>query len=543
MLGDIDADQVTISATGAKNQPVSAAQLGFRGAFNYCTSGVSPKPSCSPPNNDGTDKPSWEPGTTTLVGTGQDTAGASAWFEPTVALNTVTFTYAQKSGSPVFQTWFSALAFNLTGTITRSDQNDQPVGQLRVDLYDPYGDLVSTTKTDGTGRYSFENQASYEKYRVEVERPTGLTSATLDRTVDLSSDNQVADFALRAVGPSPASGTVTDRETNEPVEDVTVHLRGPGNLERTTTTLADGSYLFDGVPDGDSYVVTIEVPDGFRDNPTEQPFSVPPDSDAPISGLDFDLVRVPSGEVVGTVTDTAGDPIENVLITLTGPDDQVYQLRTDRAGKYDLAGLEPGRYTITETTPDGDTVAGTASRTITVPTSGGEFVHRDFEILVPYSIDGDVLDRAGRPVPGATVTAKSSTGGAPQTSVTDSRGHFRLTGLPTGEWSLAVTPPAGYRAPQVRKVKVTDNNRTGITFTLTSSTEPSATPPSTPTSHSHTHSHSHSKPHSTPTRAPAGPTIAATGGPSVAPLVFGLAAALIGSFCLLIVGRRRSRGR
>lgn len=45
-LGDIDADKVTVSATDISGTTVTAAQLGWQGAFNYCA--VSPKPSGCP---------------------------------------------------------------------------------------------------------------------------------------------------------------------------------------------------------------------------------------------------------------------------------------------------------------------------------------------------------------------------------------------------------------------------------------------------------------------------------------------------------------
>ena len=61
VLGDIDADRVQISATGIGGQAVTGAQLGFQSTFNYCAPGVTPKPACPPPNNSGTDLPTWDP--------------------------------------------------------------------------------------------------------------------------------------------------------------------------------------------------------------------------------------------------------------------------------------------------------------------------------------------------------------------------------------------------------------------------------------------------------------------------------------------------
>ena len=388
---------------------------------------------------------------------------------------------------------------------------------------------------------------------MEVERPKGLTSATLDKTVDLSAGNREANFSLRAIEPSPAGGTVTDRETNEPVEGVTVRLNGPGIDERTTNTLADGSYLFDNIPAGDGYVVTIDVPGGFQDNPTTQTFNVPENSETPITGLDFDLIKNPTGTLAGTVTDTGGDGVAEVLITVTGPDDQTFALRTEADGKYTLAGLPPGDYTITVTAPIGTySVVGTESRSVTIPASGGVFTQRDFEIKEPtpvttYAISGTVLDPDGDPVPDATVSAESADGDVTQDGTVDSDGHFTVPGLPAGEWEVTVTPPATFKAPPSRSVTITDSNRRGIAFTLTPKASASPTP--APTSTVTVTAPPPPAPTVTipePTAATAaavavaGTALADTGAPSNAPLVIGIGALLIGSGCLLL-GRRRSK--
>ena len=82
-LGDIDADQVEISGTDTAGHPLTAADLGFAGVFNYCA--VSPKPGgCTGPGPF-TDVPTWHPGSARLVGNGPDTFGASGWFVPAMA--------------------------------------------------------------------------------------------------------------------------------------------------------------------------------------------------------------------------------------------------------------------------------------------------------------------------------------------------------------------------------------------------------------------------------------------------------------------------
>ncbi|WP_236609454.1 hypothetical protein [Leifsonia xyli] len=90
VLGDIDADQVTVRAVGPNGVPLTTAQLGYRGGFNYCAPGIPAKPSCT---GDPDDIPTWNPATQTLVGNaeGIDTSGSAGWFEPSAPITSLTF--------------------------------------------------------------------------------------------------------------------------------------------------------------------------------------------------------------------------------------------------------------------------------------------------------------------------------------------------------------------------------------------------------------------------------------------------------------------
>lgn len=104
-LGDIDADTVRISAMGPDGAPLTAAQLGWRGAFNYCA--PSPRPSACR-RGSYTDMPSWNAATSTLAGNVADTDGAAGWFRPTAAVKSLTLTFSVQSGIPVGQLWIAA---------------------------------------------------------------------------------------------------------------------------------------------------------------------------------------------------------------------------------------------------------------------------------------------------------------------------------------------------------------------------------------------------------------------------------------------------
>lgn len=104
-LGDIDADKATIEATDANGNALTAAELGWKGAFNYCEPSPRPSSCAHPPF---TDKPDWDPVTATLTGHGPDTNGASGWFMPAKAVKSLTIKYSVLTGRPVGQLWIAA---------------------------------------------------------------------------------------------------------------------------------------------------------------------------------------------------------------------------------------------------------------------------------------------------------------------------------------------------------------------------------------------------------------------------------------------------
>ncbi|MER5747648.1 carboxypeptidase regulatory-like domain-containing protein [Streptomyces sp. NPDC002225] len=195
-LGDIDADTVRVTATGADGQPLTTDQLGWQGAFNYCRS--TPEPSeCGAAGTD-TDVPNWDPATSTLVGNGSDTTGASGWFQPTVPVSTITLTFTRQSGFPVYQLWTSSLSSRIAGQVTADcgtpaglevrllDENGQPV--LGAD-----GQPVTTT-TDDQGNYGFTDLAPGH-YQVSTESDA-YTPPTSSRPADTSDGNSVTDADL-----------------------------------------------------------------------------------------------------------------------------------------------------------------------------------------------------------------------------------------------------------------------------------------------------------------------------------------------------------
>ncbi len=159
--------------------------------------------------------------------------------------------------------------------------------------------------------------------------------------------------------------------------------------------------------------------------------------------------------------DTRPAPVRRARVALTSEGGAVSLFATtDDAGRFAIGSVPKGRYTLEVSKPAWLTAAYGARR----PGRPGTPITVDDNDRVPAIevrmsrggvITGTVLDRAGQPLPGVTVTASRYTfselsgertlrrpaGFADST--TDDQGVFRFYGLPPGEYIVAATLRAG----------------------------------------------------------------------------------------------------
>jgi hypothetical protein len=468
VLGDIDADQVRIRAIGPNGAELPAAALGFQGGFNYCAPGVVGKPSCV---GDATDVPTWDPATRTLTGNAAavDTSGASAWFEPSQPISSLSFIFTRRSGLPVYQTWFASLARDITGTVTDQD-TAAPAAGVAVRLLDASGAVIATATTSASGAYAFTGVTATTGYTVEMLPPAGSLAVGPSRVpADLTTADAVVPFVVRDIVPVAVSGTVRDAD-GAPLGGVTVTLTdGPQTV--TTVSASDGTYGFDQVPVG-TWTPTATGPDGYSLTDAPDPIVVPANSETPITGQDFTFTADPtlSGRVatggtgVAGVTVTASDGTDT-LTTVTAADG-TYSFPRIPAGSYDVSITVPDGYTSDD--PD-KTIALTADDTV------------DFTLDPARTgvIAGTVTDTDGNPVAGVEVTITGP--GGTRDLVTGETGDYSLDGLDPGDYSITITVPNGYDAsgPLTRTVTITAAGETvDASFQLAlGSVEPPPPPP------------------------------------------------------------------
>ncbi|SED11477.1 Cna protein B-type domain-containing protein [Nocardioides exalbidus] len=547
VLGDVDADAVRVTATDASGAAVPAAEVDswYRGAFNYAG---------------GTDLPTWSAATSTLTGNAAatDTDGASGWFEPDIRISSLTLTFTRRAGFPVYQTWFVSRARPIGGTVDDvSGTGSCAPTQATMTLVSPFGDELATTTPAANGTYSFGEYATQAGYVVRLDVPAscaivGPAELTVSNRGNDNDPASRADFEVRQIVPQAISGVVTDGAG--PVAGVVVTLTAPGGGTTSTTTRADGSYLFDDNAIGTGYTVSIAVPAGYSAGPGGTSITGIDVATQPVTGQDFQVVALPS--VSGTVSG-GGVGLGGVQVVLTPAGGGTpITVATEGDGTYVLDAVPPGDYTLSVVAPAGYTAP--PPRAVTVPSGG--LTDQDVDLTRPGAVGGTVT-QGGQPVAGVQVVVDGPTG---QTVVTtDADGQYFLDQLGPGTWTLTVRPPAGtvVTGPASHTVTITSEGeiRGGQDFVLAPApttppttspptTTPTATPTATPTS-SPTSSPTES-PTSSPTASPTddgsggggdgGAVLPDTGGPSVW-LGAGSLALVLAGLALVAVARRRTR--
>ncbi|AZS35463.1 hypothetical protein CVS47_00055 [Microbacterium lemovicicum] len=200
-LGDVDAEWIVVQAwaDAAGTVPLPIADLGFRGAENYC--GSSPRPgTCT--TAPFTDAPVWVtapeafdgidyvPGTlrgNSLPGApapSRDTSGAYGWFTPSAAVRAITLTLGVRDGAPTSQLWLAAPApkVTVTGTVALADGTVPEGTAVQIEdaagtpLLDLQGEPVVVPVDADSGAFTAELEESADGYQAQVLVPEGYAA-------------------------------------------------------------------------------------------------------------------------------------------------------------------------------------------------------------------------------------------------------------------------------------------------------------------------------------------------------------------------------
>lgn len=204
-VGDVDVDQVVVGATQPGGAALTGAQLAGQ-PFNLCDTATQPE-AC----DDAVapfDLPSWDPATRTVAGSGDDSDGASAWFQPTVAVTSLTFVYSSlyDDNTASFRLWLAARQSTIGGTVTSTCTAATDPATLT--LTDPQGEAVQTITAATDGSFAFDPVLAVAGYQIGVTPPPGCAVVgTNPVSVDGSTGNPSLTVTL--VDASPTRPTFT----------------------------------------------------------------------------------------------------------------------------------------------------------------------------------------------------------------------------------------------------------------------------------------------------------------------------------------------
>ena len=164
------------------------------------------------------------------------------------------------------------------------------------------------------------------------------------------------------------------------------------------------------------------------------------------------VVPPATGTISGTVIDAATlSPISGAAVT-----DGTRSATTDANGVYTLASVPIGTYTVTASANGYNSAAQT---NVSVSANTNTTVNFSLTVIVYGAIDGTVIDSVTlNPISGATVTD-----GARQ-AVTDLTGHYVISGVPAGTYTVTASA-AGYQNAS-QSVAVTGNATSTANFSL-----------------------------------------------------------------------------
>lgn len=356
-------------------------------------------------------------------------------------------------------------------------------------------------RTDDRGRYTFNalNPGDYVLYvdvnTVEIERddradrtfyppsfhPGGTAPFEASPVSLLANDSsREIDFVIRPVPMRTVMGTV--RAGGLPVANALLQI---GRLDplssslspertfrlRTGQTMADGTFVFDGLAPGE-YLVSLvaentSVPHAIRRVDVTRHDAAAVNFDElkmPRRGASRPAVNVPRGtaRLNGIVADSdQANPahLSRTLVTVTNLATKVVRkVQTDTRGTFQLTRLAAGRY---ELSADRDgyislTSVGYGDPPLVVNVGEGEVVSATLTMRRGGVVSGVVYDESGNPAAGRGVLPRlfSVEDGVPMMrdprrfqfaggvsgGETDSAGRYRIFGVPPGEYVLAVSP-------------------------------------------------------------------------------------------------------
>ena len=248
--------------------------------------------------------------------------------------------------------------FTISGTVT---DTDSAVSGVKLNAVSPSFPLVGCDTTAGDGTYTMPD-VRVGAYLISVQDPSGVhpdgyyaddelgnfsvlrSAATLVRV-----EGNVGPIDIEFPDTFSVSGTVSDGSAGVGGISLNACLEG-GEACRFASTEGDGTFIATGLVPGTYTIFEYGAPtylNGYYAGLGA--FSVDEGDAASVivsddvSGLELLVVLAPTA--TGTVTNSDGDGVGNIYVSLSSEFDGAYAY-TDPDGTYTTTGLQPGTYTL-----------------------------------------------------------------------------------------------------------------------------------------------------------------------------------------------------
>ena len=380
--------------------------------------------------------------------------------------------------------------------VSTSAASGKPVDGGEVTIYDTSDDYVASTSTAADGSYSV---AALPTGTYEVgfspgsddggDLSTYYGGATLAGSQGVSvtagQTKGGIDGALPAGG--SISGTVTDAGLGSPLNGVQVEVYdADDDFVGSATTDATGTYTVAGLSTG-AYTVSFTEQYGndlyaqqwYDDASSDTAKAVQVTNGQSATGIDAALVR--SGVIEGVVTAAGtGDPVGGVQVDALDSDGDLVQSSTTAAdGTYSIGDIAPGTYEVEFSGGEGLDYApqyypGAASYggASPVQVSNGAVVSGlDATLQTGGEIAGTVTDsQTGKPIQNVDVYG-SAPDGAAGVATTDAEGHYLISGLPSGDFTVHFSVDDQSYLPQYYGAQTSNTGGNDVTVTAGSETQ------------------------------------------------------------------------
>ncbi len=225
----------------------------------------------------------------------------------------------------------------------------------------------------------------------------------------------------------------------------------------------DGHFEMENVPEG-QWQMMARKPGYFSDQEMSRGFFSPKMFRVTESGSDITLKLMPAATITGHVMDESGEPLEAAQVeVIAGAIEngrRTWQPRsgaqTDESGEYSMSSLIPGDYYVRvkrvneavarqpgqayDEVYEGCYYPGapTQEQAAVLHVAGGQQAQADFTLprARGYRVSGQVANQVG-----FTLVSADRDGETFDQTAQVGKGHFRLSGLPPGQYSIEATHP------------------------------------------------------------------------------------------------------